>query len=164
MCKVALFADRSFIDANGGKAAAVRCMLQRFSIAQEIFRNTAFMPDGIHNIQVLLQVDRIVLDENANLDSTSTVAFLEDFGFMHSSANSPTKGTSDHDANSGSSYVRDWSEVCLAHAFTNIDFADTLGLAWTASINADRRNGGICQAQYRNRNGVRGLNVVAYVV
>jgi hypothetical protein len=113
VCNVALFADAAFMRNQRSTSNAVRTMLARFAIAAKLFKETPLKPDGDNAIQVELRIARILLDEDEWLDNSTHVTYLESFGVKNAAGG------------------RDYSDVCLAHAFTHTDFeGGTIGLAW----------------------------------
>jgi hypothetical protein len=144
-CHMALWADKSFVDQFGGSNEAVVKMLQRFSITQEVYATTDItlkLPSTgqSHTLRPKLKIQNLIVDGQANMAKyTTATSYLEAFSERADGSSPET--------------VRDWSRVCLAHAFTNQDYDGTLGLAWTAYPDSANHNGGICQSQYRDGKG-----------
>jgi len=136
-CHVALFADKEFIAETGSREKALVKMLQRFSVAQNIFLQDVRFATPTYRIPITITVARVKLDESATLDTSvhkdgGATGYLSAFSLENAAGE------------------RDWDDVCLAHAFTHRDFSGTLGLAWMGKKNSDRANGGVCQAQYNS--------------
>lgn len=156
VCHVALWADKEFTAEYGGESAAIVKMLQRFSVASQIFEDergfevrhiagsTKTDPRGgtTQPTSLKLAITEIMVESSVTLEpGESAEDYLKTFGTV-----SPLRNT-------------DWSKVCLAAGFTYRDYSGTLGLAWTAkALEWDTRtknfrrttNGGVCTAQYTN--------------
>eukprot|EP00050_Salpingoeca_kvevrii_P019313 m.84640 g.84640 ORF g.84640 m.84640 type:complete len:985 (-) comp8355_c0_seq1:59-3013(-) len=118
-CEMALVADHRFFAANSNSFAATSsAMIAQLEETNRIFKFTDF-DDGVGQ-GIQLAVRRIVVYESAGASgnpfpdppsSTASSVFLENLGSLI------------------------WSDVCLAHGFTTIDFdGGVLGLAFVGTI------------------------------
>lgn len=157
VCHVALWADKEFAEEYGGTSGAIVKMLQRFSIANQIFvdddrfqarhvgGSTSSYDRGGSTVPVAvtMQISEVAVESTVSLSpGDAAEEYLKTFGLVESGRST------------------DWSKVCLATGFTYRDYSGTLGLAWTAkplSYGSRWRrttNGGICTAQYTNTDGL----------
>jgi len=135
ICHMGLWADAEFVAQNGGKEGAIVKMLQRFSISQEKVKAAQIEVSAETSINIDIRIQSLVATDIAMTSKATPKDFLESF--------------SDQDQTK----EQDWSKVCLAHAFTHIDYEGTLGLAWTAYADSFNHNGGVCQSTYRDGSG-----------
>jgi len=139
ICHMGLWADKEFVEKNGGTDGAVVKMLQRFSTAQEKIRAANIVLGDRAPVNLEIRIQSLVASDFSMAGKATPKDYLEAF--------------SDKDPAGQDAGQQDWSKVCLAHAFTHIDYKGTLGLAWTAYADSFNHNGGVCQSTYRDSSG-----------
>eukprot|EP00055_Hartaetosiga_balthica_P006622 m.21131 g.21131 ORF g.21131 m.21131 type:complete len:1118 (+) comp5328_c0_seq1:47-3400(+) len=123
-CRVTVVADTRFYSQHEqDRSNTVSSMLLHVDVANSVFYNTMFDTD-LYNLRLF--VHEVKIEDGADYVSTSSVNnMLSDF----------------------SGY--DFSQSCIAHLFTRVDFSGgTLGLAWVGSADPARA-GGICHSSAR---------------
>lgn len=133
-CHIALYAGNDFVAnvGNGDKSKTIQIMIKRFDFANKVFQKTQFTPGAPTPISVDLRILKITISD-ATLTGATASDLLETF----------SKKEAD----------RDFSNYCLAHLFTYQDYKGILGLAWTAYVDSQNHNGGICQGTYNKASG-----------